>query len=190
MFSEQKPTTDLIGKEIGHYKILKLLGIGGMGEVYLARDKNLNRQVALKFLSAELTDNPERMKRFEREAQTASGLNHPNILTVHQFGMENDSRFIVTEYVKGVTLSEKIAEKRLTMSEMLNIATQVAAALAAAHEAGIIHRDIKPENVMIRSDDLVKVLDFGLAKLIEKTDSEGENTSYFQNQPWRGDGNC
>ncbi len=189
MFAENDIQTNLIGKEIGHYKIIKLLGKGGMGEVYLAEDTNLNRQVALKFLPAELTGNADRLKRFEREAQTASGLNHPNILTIHQFGTENNTRFIVTEFVKGVTLSAKMASGRLAISEMLDVASQVAAALAAAHEAGIIHRDIKPDNIMVRADGLVKVLDFGLAKLIEspenvrQTDSEAKTHVHFKTNP-------
>lgn len=188
IFFEEK-SDNLIGREIRHYKIIKLLGKGGMGEVYLAEDTNLNRQVALKFLPAELTGNIDRLKRFEREAQTASGLNHPNILTVHQFGTENDSRFLVTEFVNGVTLSAKMASGRLALSEMLDVAMQVAAALAAAHQAGIVHRDIKPDNIMIRADGLVKILDFGLAKLVEQpenihqTDSEAKTHAHIKTNP-------
>ncbi len=175
LFADQDGSQTLVGERIGHYLIKRLLGKGGMGEVYLADDTNLNREVALKFLPAELTHDSERLKRFEREAQTASGLNHPNILTVHQFESDHESRFIVTEFVKGKTLTEKLLPGRMAIEEILEVAIQIAAALAAAHEAGIVHRDIKPDNVMIRDDGFVKVLDFGIAKLIENIEP-GSNT--------------
>ena len=187
MFAEKDAQNDLIGKHFGHYKIGRLLGRGGMGEVYLADDTNLKRQVALKFLPEELTANADRLKRFEREAQTASGLNHPNIVTIHQFGTDRENRFIVSEYVKGITLSEKMESGRLSVRELLDIAAQIAAALAAAHEAGIIHRDIKPDNIMIRRDGIVKVLDFGLAKLVETVnpndETEVKTRTFFKTNP-------
>ena len=138
-----------------------------MGEVYLAEDTELKRQVALKIVLAELAGDKDRLRRFAREAQAASALNHPNILTIHEFGVENESHFIVTEFVRGVSLRQKLTRGALTLSEALDVAIQTASALAEAHDAGIIHRDIKPENIMVRSDGYIKVLDFGLAKLTE-----------------------
>ena len=157
------PTSTLLGR----YEIRSLLGAGGMGEVYLAQDTQLRRLVALKLLPGDYTHNKERLHRFEREAHTASALNHPNILTIYEIGEANGSRFIASEFVKGETLRDRLKRKNLILSETLDIAAQIAAALNAAHEAKIIHRDIKPENVMLREDELVKVLDFGLAKLSE-----------------------
>src|SRR6266540_3471246 len=164
-----KPMRSLItGSQIGVYKILSPLGRGGMGEVYLALDTRLGRKVAVKLLLDEFTTDAERLRRFEQEARAASALNHPNIITVYEIGEIEGRRFIVTEYVEGETLRQRMEsapQRRIRLSEALEIAAQVAAALQAAHEAGITHRDIKPENVMSRSDGLVKVLDFGLAKL-------------------------
>ncbi|MGH9938383.1 MAG: serine/threonine-protein kinase, partial [Blastocatellia bacterium] len=145
-------------------EILSLLGSGGMGEVYLARDVRLDRQIALKILPAQFTEDAAQVRRFEREARAASTLNHPNIITIHEIGQEGDTHFIATEFVEGSTLREIIAKEKMGLREALSIAVQIASALAAAHTAGIIHRDIKPENVMVRSDGLVKLLDFGLAK--------------------------
>src|SRR5215510_5819510 len=161
-------TTKVIGQNFGHYRILSLLGHGGMGEVYLALDTRLGRKVAIKLLLAQFTTDSERLRRFEQEARAASALNHPNIITVYEIGEIEGRRFIVTEYVEGETLRQLMArapQRRIGLSEALEIAAQVAVALHAAHEAGITHRDIKPENVMLRTDGLVKVLDFGLAKL-------------------------
>jgi serine/threonine protein kinase len=155
--------------QIGAYKILSPLGRGGMGEVWLAYDTRLGRKVAIKLLPTEFTSRPERVRRFEQEARAASALNHPNIVTIYEIGEIDDRRFIVTEYVEGETLRQRAAkapQQRIRLSEALEVASQVAAALQAAHETGITHRDIKPENVMARKDGLVKVLDFGLAKLI------------------------
>lgn len=174
MLFEPDAKIDLTGKKISHYKIKKLLGRGGMGDVYLAEDINLKRQVALKFLPAKLTDNTERLKRFEREAQTASALNHPNILTIHEFGTENEFHFLAAEYVEGKTLRQIINGGDISLTEAINIAEQTAFALSATHAANISHRDIKPENIMIRRDKIVKVLDFGLAKLTEKKMRRGE----------------
>src|SRR5438552_11883953 len=136
----------LVGKELGHYQVLSLLGAGGMGEVYLAEDTRLKRKVALKLLPAELTANQDRLRRFEQEAQAASGLNHPNIITIHEIGEAEDRRFMAAEFVDGETLRSRILSGSLKIDETLSIAEQAASALAAAHAAGIIHRDIKPEN--------------------------------------------
>ena len=154
-----------IGGSISHYRIVSKIGEGGMGEVYLAHDTKLERQVALKILSADVAKDKDLVRRFEQEAKAASALNHPNILTVHEIGDFEDSRYIATELIKGQTLRNLLHNEPLTLREALDVAMQVAAALNAAHEAGIVHRDIKPENIMIRDDGLVKVLDFGLAKL-------------------------
>lgn len=157
----------MMGRSIGHYEIVELLGAGGMGEVYLARDKTLGRQLALKLLPDYFTRDDVRVRRFQQEARTASGLNHPNILTIYEISQIDGQHFIATEFIDGVTLRERLALTRMKLGEALEIATQVAGALAAANEAGIAHRDIKPENIMIRRDGYVKVLDFGLAKLTE-----------------------
>jgi Tol biopolymer transport system component/predicted Ser/Thr protein kinase len=156
------------GQSIGHYEVLTLLGKGGMGEVYLALDANLRRKVALKFLPSYFTKDRDRLRRFEQEARAASALNHPNILTIHEIGEAEGRRFIATEYIKGETLRQRMAAGRLKAVEALNIAEQIASALTEAHAAGIVHRDIKPDNIMLRSDGLVKLLDFGLAKLTEQ----------------------
>ncbi len=154
------------GQHVGHYRILSSLGVGGMGEVYLAQDTRLGRKIALKILPADFARDERRVRRFEQEARAASALNHPNVCVIHEIGKTEEGRhFIAMEHVDGVTLRQRMANKRLKPSEALEIATQVAAALAAAHAAGIVHRDIKPENVMLRRDGYVKVLDFGLAKL-------------------------
>jgi eukaryotic-like serine/threonine-protein kinase len=157
-----------IGALLGHYRILSKIGAGGMGEVYLAADTGLDRQVALKILDTDASTDPERVHRFVQEAKSASALNHPNILTVHEIGSQDGSHYIATEFIKGVTLREKLNAGPIELRETLDIVIQVAAALKAAHEAGIIHRDIKPENIMVRSDGFAKVLDFGLAKLTER----------------------
>src|SRR5215475_376535 len=152
---------------IAHYRLLAPLGAGGMGEVYLAEDTKLGRKVALKPLPEEFTRDAGRLRRFEQEARAASTLSHPNILTIFEIGEANGGRYIATEYIDGQTLRERLNGDRLAPPAALDIASQIAAALTAAHEAGIVHRDIKPENVMLRRDGIAKVLDFGLAKLIE-----------------------
>jgi serine/threonine-protein kinase len=141
-----------------------------MGEVYLARDTSeLDRTLAIKLLPAEVAANPKRMQRFVQEARTVSALNHPNVLTIFEFGHDGDTRFIAMEYVEGVTLREHLRGHRLKLHEVLDIATQVVAALDAAHEAHVVHRDIKPDNIMVRRrDHIVKVLDFGLAERVGK----------------------
>ena len=157
----------MTGNLIDHYRVVSLIGKGGMGEVYLAQDTQLGRQVALKLLSGDLTPRAERVRRFQQEARAASALNHPNILTIYQIGQTETAHFIATEFVEGKTLRERLIRARMELQEVLDVASQVASALGAAHAAGIVHRDIKPENVMIRRDGIVKVLDFGIAKLIE-----------------------
>jgi serine/threonine protein kinase/tetratricopeptide (TPR) repeat protein len=155
------------GQHIGHYQIVSMLGAGGMGEVYLAQDTKLGRQIALKLLPAEFTGNPERLRRFQQEARAVSALNHPNILTLYEINHVEDRHLIATEFVDGETLRQRLKRSRPGLREALDVAIQVAGALAAAHEAGIVHCDIKPENIMFRRDGYVKVLDFGLAKLAE-----------------------
>jgi eukaryotic-like serine/threonine-protein kinase len=161
-------TSNLVGREIGGYRVVSLLGEGGMGEVYLADDLSLGRRVALKLLPLKFTSDPGRGRRFTEEARAASALNHPNIITVHHIGDVDQRRFIVTEFIDGETVRRRIALRPLPEAEAIGIALQAARALRAAHEAGIIHRDIKPENLMVRRDGYVKVLDFGLAKLAEE----------------------
>src|SRR5262245_11005718 len=160
-------TPQLIERELANYKIISLLGRGGMGEVYLAEDKRLHRKVALKMLPAQFTNDAERVRRFEREAAAASATNHPNIVTIHEIGQMERTHYLVTEFVAGETLRHRLTRGRMEVMSALEVSLQVAAALDAAHEAGIVHRDIKPENIMLRPDGLVKVLDFGLAKLTE-----------------------
>src|SRR5438874_3241417 len=155
----------LVGKLIGHYRIESLIGVGGMGEVYLARDERLGRKAALKLLPENLTTDEAQLGRFKNEARSASALNHPNILTVYEIGAEGNRQFIATEFIEGMTLRASLVRGRINLHNALEIAVQVASALAAAHEAGVVHRDIKPENIMLRPDGYVKVLDFGIAKL-------------------------
>lgn len=152
---------------LSRYRIIDKLGAGGMGEVYLAEDTRLHRKVALKFLPTQFTTDPGRVQRFEKEARAASALNHPNILTIHEIGEVDGAHFIATEFVEGMTLRWRMSYEGLSLIEALDIAIQVAAALAAAHAVGIVHRDIKPENLMLRQDGYLKVLDFGLAKFTE-----------------------
>ena len=155
------------GQAIDSYEIVSFISRGGMGEVYLAQDKRLGRRLALKLLPSSLTRDMDRLRRFEQEARTASALNHPNIITIYEIREANSTLMIATEFVEGETLRQRLTHTRPEFTEALQIAIQVADALAAAHQAGIIHRDIKPENIMIRPDGYVKVLDFGLAKLID-----------------------
>src|SRR2546427_3647898 len=157
------------GTTLGRYQIRFPIGKGGMGEVYLAYDTQLRRQVAVKLLPAEFTQNKLRLSRFEREAYAASSLNHPNILTIYEIGQQEGHHFIATEYIEGESLRQHMARSRMELREVLDVASQVAYALSAAHQAGIVHRDIKPENIMLRQDGFVKVLDFGLAKLADDT---------------------
>lgn len=156
------------GRQIQHYRILSLLGAGGMGEVWLAEDIRLGRKLALKFLHEKFASDLDRIRRFEQEGRAISVLNHPNILTIYEIGHIENTLFIVIEYIEGQTLRQRMKAGRMKLMEAIDVARQVASALNAAHAAGIIHRDIKPENIMLRPDGLVKVLDFGLAKLTER----------------------
>jgi eukaryotic-like serine/threonine-protein kinase len=157
----------LVGRTIGHYKISKRIGTGGMGEVYLATDITAGRKAALKLLPLRFTGDAERLKRFEQEAQAVVALNHPNILTVYEIGEDHSVHYIASELIEGETLRQRLVRGRMEVGEAVDVAIQMASALAAAHNAGIVHRDIKPENIMLRPDGYVKVLDFGIAKLAE-----------------------
>src|SRR5438876_1295334 len=158
----------LIGRTIGHYKLSERIGTGGMGEVYLATDSIAGRKAALKLLPFRFTGDTERLKRFQQEARAVVGLNHPNILTVYEIGEDHSTHYIASELIEGDTLRQRLRRGRMELSEAIDVAIQVASALAAAHETGIVHRDIKPENIMVRPDGYVKVLDFGIAKLAEQ----------------------
>ncbi len=187
MFAEPEQQSSLINKEIGRYKIKRHLGKGGIGDVYLAEDTRLNRKVALKFLSAPICDDKNVLERFEQEAFAASALNHPNILTIYEFDAEGEVCFLAAEYIEGETLRETLRRDKLTLGETLRVVEQIAFALSAAHKAKIVHRDIKPENIMLREDGFAKILDFGLAKLTEKTeltaDLEAETRKLTLTQP-------
>jgi eukaryotic-like serine/threonine-protein kinase len=158
----------LVGQTIGHYKISEPIGSGGMGEVYLATDIVAGRKAALKLLPRRFTGDAERLKRFQQEARAVVALNHPNILTVYEIGEDHSIHYIASELIEGETLRERLTRGSLQLSEAVDVGIQVASALAAAHQAGIVHRDIKPENIMLRPDGYVKVLDFGIAKLAEE----------------------
>lgn len=179
------------GQEVGRYRVIKKIGAGGMGEIYMAKDMQLDRIVALKILPADVASDQRRMLRLMREAKIVSTLNQPNILTIFEFGASDTLHFIATEYVDGETLRRTLQGRKLKLLEIIDIAIQITAALDAAHEAKIVHRDIKPENIMIRRRDaVVKVLDFGLAKLTEKgmapgqtTDTEADTEMLFETKP-------
>src|SRR5436309_6973507 len=171
------------GTRLGRYEIRSKIGEGGMGEVYLVLDTKLDRKVALKILPAEVAAHHDRMRRFVQEAKTASALNHPNIITIYEIDewgsgptVREGAHFIATEFIDGETLRQCLSGAPMKLGQVLDVAAQIASALAAAHAAGIIHRDIKPENVMLRRDGIVKVLDFGLAKLTERVSPESVDT--------------
>src|SRR6476660_7950537 len=164
---------------LSHYRIVSRIGAGGMGEVWLAEDTRLDRKVALKLLPAEFTQDADRVRRFMQEARAASALNHPNIITVYDIGESEAGRFIVMELVAGRTLRAVIAENN-SIEPLLSVGSQIAKALSAAHGAGITHRDIKPDNIMVRDDGYVKVLDFGLARLLPTTASDPEAMTLAQ----------
>ena len=174
------------GKSFGHYEIVKQIGAGGMGEVYLAKDTKLERKVAVKILNEKFAAHESNLQRFVQEAKAASALNHPNILVIHEIGESENSNYIVSEYIEGKTLRESFKQSPSKLSEVLDIAIQIANALCTAHEARIVHRDIKPENIMIRPDGFVKILDFGLAKLVEQKAVGLEASTVKQNQTAKG----
>lgn len=178
----QQQQSRLLGQKISHYEILARLGAGGMGEVWLAEDTRLRRKVALKLLPDSFATDPERLRRFFTEAKAASATDHPNIVTIHEIGESNGTHYIAQEYVEGETLRSRINRGPIPLLEALDIAYQIANALAAAHGAGIVHRDIKPENIMLRHDGFVKVLDFGLAG-IQQTEAMSENLSNAKTLP-------
>ena len=173
---------ELIGTALGPYRILDVLGKGGMGVVYRALDEELQRKVALKFLHTELTSDKARILRFKQEARAASALNHPNILTVFAIGEIDGRHYISTELVEGETLRELMKSRQLSLSQILSITSQISSALSSAHAAGIMHRDIKPENIMLRPDGYLKVLDFGIAKLIEPSISNSESSTLINTE--------
>ena len=175
------------GTKLGRYEIRLKIGAGGMGEVYLAQDTKLDRRVALKILPAEVAAHPDRMKRFVQEAKAASALNHPNIITIYEIDETESGHFIATEFIDGETLRERELKAPLKLGQSLDIAAQIASALSAAHAAGIVHRDLKPENVMLRQDGIVKLLDFGLAKLTapapDSVDGEAPTRANIKTDP-------
>ena len=162
------------GTKLGPYSILSPLGAGGMGEVYRARDPRLQRDVAVKVLPPEFSQDPERLRRFEQEARSASALNHPHILAVYDLGTHDGAPFLVSELLEGESLRERLRAGALPVRKAVEIAAQIARGLAAAHEKGIVHRDLKPENVFLTKDGRVKILDFGLAKLIHPETSQSK----------------
>ncbi len=162
----------LVGQAIGHYKLSKRIGTGGMGDVYLATDMTAGRKAALKLLPERFTGDSERLKRFQQEAHAVVGLNHPNILTIYEIGEDHSTHYIASELIEGETLRQRLMRGRIEVGEAVDVAIQVVSALAAAHETGVVHRDIKPENIMLRPDGYVKVLDFGIAKLAESAFAE------------------
>lgn len=187
MLTDDQDATEMVGKVINHYRIVRPLGAGGMGEVYLADDTRLHRRVALKFLPAHFTQDEKHLRRFQQEARTIAALSHPNVCTIHEVIETGEGRHcIVMEFVDGVTLRERIAKSRMTVKEALDVAIQVASALSAAHAAGIVHRDIKLDNIMLRRDGYLKILDFGLAKLTERDvslDTEAQTQMLIKTTP-------
>src|SRR5215471_8371409 len=176
-------TQSLVGSCLGEYEVREFITRGGMGSVYLARDKRLERRVALKLLPEECTEDQARLRRFILEAKAASSLNHPNIFTIHEIGHIGTIHFIATEFVEGQTLRRRISRRPLPLREAVDFAMQVASALSAAHSAGIVHRDIKPDNIMLRPDGYVKVLDFGLAKLNEHPANDPTRSDKVETDP-------
>src|ERR1700722_14385027 len=165
------------GIKLGPYEIHTLLGAGGMGEVYRARDTRLDRTVAIKVLPAAFARDPERLRRFQQEAQAIAALNHPNILAIHDFGEHEGSPYIVTEFLEGETLRERLRPGAMIVRKAIESAEQIARGLAAAHDKGIVHRDLKPENIFVTRDGRGKVLDFGVAELIDQEDSHASGTA-------------
>ncbi|HXJ15989.1 MAG TPA: serine/threonine-protein kinase, partial [Candidatus Polarisedimenticolia bacterium] len=162
------------GTKLGPYEILSPLGVGGMGEVYRARDTRLERDVAIKILPESFASDPDRVRRFEQEARAASQLNHPNIVVVHDFGTHEGSLYVVQELLEGETLGARLQSGPLSLRKAVEYAREIARGLAAAHEKAIVHRDLKPENIFLTSDGRVKILDFGLAKLVGDDSAAGD----------------
>jgi len=183
----------MINRTISHYKILRKLGEGGMGEVWLAEDTELHRKVALKFLSPHLAANADFKTRFKREAQAAAALNHPNIITIYDVGEYDNRSYIVMEYVEGESLKKMRAEKELAIGKVVDIAMQICEGMGKAHQAGIVHRDLKPDNILVDQDGRVKILDFGLAKLkaaatqLTKADTTMGTVYYMSPEQARGE---
>ena len=175
-----------MGKSFGHYEIIKQIGAGGMGEVYLAKDNKLDRKVAVKILNEKFAKHESNLQRFIQEAKAASALNHPNILIIHEIGEAEETNYIVSEFIEGKTLRDIILKTSLKLSGILDISTQIANTLVAAHTAKIVHRDIKPENIIVRPDGFVKILDFGLAKLVEQKAVGFEASTVKQNETAKG----
>jgi len=178
----------LVGQTIGHYKISESIGTGGMGDVYLATDITAGRTAALKLLPLRFTGDAERLKRFQREARAVVGLNHPNIVTVYEIGEDHSTHYIASELIEGETLRQRLMRGQIQLNEAVDVAIQVASALAAAHDAGIVHRDIKPENIMLRPDGYVKVLDFGIAKLAESAFADPSSVAVLRRVEATADG--
>ena len=177
----------MVGKQLNHYEIVRKLGEGGMGEVYVAHDTKLNRDVALKLLPPELAENRDRLERFEREAKTVAALNHPNIVTIYSVEEADGLRFMTMELIEGQTLDAVVPKEGLAAGGFLEIAIPLADAIATAHERGVQHRDLKPANVMVTDKGRVKVLDFGLAK-IHRTVSGPEGMTQMQTGALTGEG--
>ena len=164
------------GSKLDGYEVVGLLGAGGMGEVYRARDSALRREVAIKVLPSFVSRDPDRLHRFEQEAQAAAALNHPNILAVHQFGVFQGAPYLVSELLEGSTLRELLRHGAIPIRKAIEYGVQIAHGLAAAHDKGIVHRDLKPENLFVTKDGRVKILDFGLAKLTQRQSGSATGT--------------
>ena len=170
-------TASLAGRVLGNYRLLSLIGVGGMGQVYRARDERLNREVAVKVIHPSYSANPDAISRFKQEAQTLAALSHPNLLAIYDVGVDGETSYIVSELLEGETLRKKITRERLSYHGAIDFAVQVVRGLVAAHEKGIVHRDLKPENVFLTNQRQVKILDFGLAKLTGPELSGGNSST-------------